>query len=99
MTAEEEGADPAVRWQRLQRWSRRLGRALGSVPPSPPFPLQGITEASLRRQEQVHPHALAPAPRDCAGRVADRVGLVFYPCAPGRVVEAFPCGPRGAPRP
>lgn len=49
-----------MRWQRLQRRSRRLGWALGSVPPSPPFPCKGDRAPLPRSGAGLPPH---PRPR------------------------------------
>lgn len=74
----------AVRWQQLQQRSRRLGRELGSVPPSPPFPLLGATGASLGGRAGPT-HALAPLP----GK-APRAAVTSLSSAPGPAAGASP---------
>lgn len=89
-----------MRWQRLQRRSRRLAGALGSVPPTAPSPLQGAIGAPLLATgagPTPTPSPLLPGTAVVASLVVSVHPLSVRPWPSRRGLSPLP-GPRGAPR-
>ena len=82
-----------MRWQRLQRRNRRLGRHWGLLLFPHPSPCKDDGGATPHDRSGSHPHALAPAPRDGAGRGDP----ILCPSAPGPAAGASPPRAAGSP--